>query len=661
MSVSPGPAPITHRVLRGVGADILAPLGIYAALALTMLGDLARSPGAVVARQFQTLRAEDYLGTVWFYWWTHDALSRGHPILHPDVVCAPGGTSLGRNFPNWVDAFLAWPFFHWLPFPASYNLFCTAIPVLGALSAYWALRTLTRQRALAGLGGALFGFNAYSFAEIVAGRPSTALVFVIPLFLAVWLKALSTPGRRAWGWMLLAAPTAALVVYYHPIYTVICALLAVGTGLARWIWPWPGVSRWRPPLAGGVTGVLGGWLTTPYLYQITALQGRLSTPSHHHLAAPSPHLLPPWSLDLWRYLVLLAQMEWHRWVNTGGSPPPQGNPLIEAEIWQRMVGLSLPVDHLWREGAALTDPSYMLYPGFLVAAVLLLAALGGRRALGWMGLAAAFYLLTLGPWAAWRAPSPTEFALTGGSRLRMPTWYLAKAVPATMTFLKPYRVFPGLLLALSAALVIALDTLPRRVTGRWSSLTPRLPWLRRAMVLLGILLVGTALLRVGAALTRTRFLVRYRPNPFHLQLAADPSAGAIIELPVGLGHVLAGFQAVHGRPRSEGHHDEIAALKGQQEAPTACYRLPLLQALWHLGRRPSAAEPAAVPHLTPQLFRRASASGYRHLLVYLSAYPVLEEQGLHYDVELVLQTLVDLLGEPEYRDEALVAFSIPAE
>lgn len=671
-----------------MGREVVLPLLLYVGLSIYVWGEVALRPARVVFRQFLTCRPEDALGTVWFYHWFQQAIARGVPVLAPDIVCAPRGALLENNFPNHVDAWLAAPLFALFPFPISYNLWWVAIPVLGALGGFFALRAWTRWTP-ALVGGALLGFNAYSLAEIAAGRPTTGLLAVIPLFVGCFSHALHARGKLAAGiWTVVTGAAAALSVYYHVVYALVCVFFAVFLGGGRILWPAAGTSRWRPLWSGLSVLLLATFLSTSYLYQSTALQGRLSGPPPRYLSPPTvAEIPPPWDPAMLSYLADLAEVQGMEW--TGRRTR---NDTHAAERWRRMTELSLPVDMPWRGSEQLTDPSTYLPLGFFAPLVVLVALLGGRRSAAWLAVAVGFYVLTLGPYACRSVRPVVEPFTWHGARLRLPAAYLVEAVPPLIGFFKPHRLFPGMLLSLVISFATGLEGLSARFR-RWRVRWVALP----GAAILGLVWVGD----LGQRRERADLVRPFEPPPFLLELARQEDGGGVVELPVGIGHGLGGFQLVHGRVRAGHHHDQLAALQDGRPPPTHCYSLGLARRLWDLGRRPhdTGTEGGAAPDrgepepraptdlpaegldpapstedapgpvtadpslgvedpLSPRTVANAWAAGFRYVLVYPDAYDVMAAFGIHYDLQHVHRVLRRHLGDPVHESERLVAYTL---
>lgn len=653
--------------LRSAVSDGLLPLVVMVLGTLWISGPVATSPHLVASRKLFSLQPIDYGATVWFYDWVAQALTSDATILEPSGVCHPTGTTLGTNFPNWLDAILAAPFVGGLGFPTGYNLWLALIPVLGGLAAYAALRCLTPRRSLALVGAWVFGFNGFSAYQAIMGRPSMALVAILPLFLFAWLLATSRRGWAGLGFSLLAGTLAGLALHLYVLWALLCWLLGGLVWLGRVISPPKRTRRTHLLLAAllalGATGITA----TPYLYQATVLQPRFPAPGVSAVptgpdgvvppwtaGSNSPveqRLLAPWEPELWSFTLAFAR---DRAQHLGERSEPA--PGTRDESLQELSRQALPLDYPWRGAKIRGDPAGLLPLAWLAPLVLLLAVAAGPRTWPWAALTLLLWSLTLGPWCMEAEGVQNAPMLVGGQRLRMPLWFVAQAMPEAGSFLKPGRLFPGFLLAMVATLAVAMDQLASR-TGPWlERLWAPLPGLAWPALAAFILVAsGWANARLVGQLDDSVSLEPY-PYPFHQRLAEQPGGAAIIELPMGLGQALAGFQPLHGRARADDHHDAIAAQKLGEGPPDDCYRLALLHTLWDLGRAGVPAAPLEHSELV-----QAQQAGFGWILVYLEAYPPLKRQGVPYDLEQVLVSLEAALGAPTFEDERMVVYKLGSD
>jgi hypothetical protein len=587
-------------------------LAIDALLSISVLGAVAAwlAPRASLHTRLigggPPITPSDINGTLWFYWWAERALSRGQDLQQPDMICAPTGQALGSNFPQHVDAHLAGPFLANLPFPLSYNLFVLAVPVLGGLGAYAGLRMLKLGRAVSLMVAVLYGFNALSIHELANGKPASALVLATPIVMAAWLRCLSAPGRRFWPWLVIAGFAGALAIQAYVLYALLIAFFAAGAGLLHLWRPAPGIGRrrvvWAVLLVTGLSLALSG----SYLGRL--LGERRPMPANaSHLRMDSPAVL-----------------------RTQAESLHLAYPLMEDPDEER--------------------PKRSAFPGALTIAALVLLPLGGWRSRRWLAASLGFFLLSLGPMAAWSVRPEVEWLTLFNRAIPLPTSLLFEVFPFAIQFFHPGRVLPMVVLCLGTAVAVGLH-----------GLSDRLP--RFGVPAIAVILTGLGMAQVhaqgGLELPHTAFSV----HPFIAQLAEEPGDFGIIEFPVGLGHATAPAQLIHQKARSESHHDGIAGLL-QGIPPEDCLQLPLLQALWDLSRgdapAPTGPRPIA-PDMSAAAFATAHAAGFRYLVAWRPGFDVLSQAGLDVDREVALRQIRRRLGAPIYRDETIEAWALPAD
>jgi hypothetical protein len=660
------------RLGRALLRDGLLPLALILAALALVGGELLWRPGASVSMDFYDISPRDWHGTVWFYGWVEQALARGMPILEPDIVCAPQGQALGSNFPNWLDAIIAAPLFRWLAFPASYNLFILLAPAANALAAYFALRAFTRAPWLAGLLSLVYGFNFYTFQEISVGRTSTALFFVVPLFIGAWRRALAQRGRWAWAWGLAAGATGALTVYYHPFFALGCVLLGLLMALGALLLPAEGVGRARPALMGLLVVAVGLFLASPYLYQVGYLQSRVRTLDARQLDLPQSSQMP-WSPAVWRFLSHSVSSRLSEAEN------PRSQDVVDAKELERLryeiQMVSLPVDFpLWGTVPARTTKGRVLGWAFLLL-VLGAGATARWRGLGWLGVCGLLWLLCCGPYAASDTGTYTVLITRDGQELPLLLHGLAEPLREFAGFIKPTRLYPHFLLAFTILTAVGGDGLLR-----WAKTRPWFEarrWRRAAlMLLLPAVLCAPRLVQLGERVPAYHGMAPWTPDPFLLELAQDPDGGAIIELPLGIGHGSSPLQLVHGRKRADSHADSFHLLQQGAPPPGDCLAQGLPRLLWGYGCQPTrpenqpwnSAQALALrrPEAAARLFnasKRAQAreQGFELVLVYPQVYRKLQERAggdLRCDPEGVVRELEAVLGPPRYESEGIVAFEI---
>lgn len=574
--------------------DWLVPIAVLMAISIAVMGDGWTQMHRVIIGGGNPTTPSDVNGTLWFYWWVANAMERGVDLMQPDVICAPTGQSLGSNFPQHIDAMMAAPFLNNLPFPAAFNAWVTLIPVLGGIAAFWGARWLGVGRMLALMVAVLFGFNSLSLHELANGKPPSALVFTIPLFVCAWIKCLTAHGKRTFFWIGVAGLATALAIQHYVLYALVAAFFAAGSLALFTVNPAPGVGRKRALLAGALVVFIGLSVSAPYLQRL--LGERRPMPS-----AMAPKLSDP--------SILREQAE-----------------SINA-------GYILGVD----ENEDL--PRRAAFPTVLTLASILLLPFGGRRHRRWLAAAVGFYLLSLGPMAAISVRPEVEWLTIAGRGVPLPTWWLNQAFPFSIQFFHPCRVFPMVVFCAAMSVATGLQHWGRAKSWAW--LAPGLA------IAIGV--VGFWQVRDQGGM---RILTsEWSPHPFLSQLAERPSGGALIEFPVGLGHATAAEQLIHGRKRSESHHDAIAALQSDQR-PEDCLQSDIFDSLWPLSQGDLTALPS------PAQLQSAQDDGFSHLIVWRAGFDVLQQAGIGIDRERTIRALRRRLGAPVVADDQLVAWEL---
>ena len=576
--------------------EVMVPIGILLGISVGVLGEAWRRMHSVIIGGGNLTTPSDVNGTLWFYWWTAKAQERGADLINPDVICAPTGQALGSNFPQHIDALLAAPLMAHLPTPQGFNLFVAFIPVLGGWCAYLAARWLGLGRVTGMMVAILFGFNSLSMHEISNGKPPSALVFTIPIFVAAWIRSLTTRGKASIEWIVIAGVTAGLAIQHYVLYALISAIFAAGALAKFTVYPAPGVSRRRAPIAGLVVVILGVLIASPYLTQLLSERRPMPAASSLRITDPS---------------VLREQAE-----------------SID-------VGYLLGVDD--KEDL----PRRAAFPVILTIAAIVLLPFGGRRHRHWLAGALGFYLLSLGPMAAISVRPEVEWMTIAGRGVPLPTWWLNQIFPFSIQFFHPCRVFPMVVLCMALSVGMGLEHAFK---------TSRSAWVHP---ILALVVAGLGFFHVKAQGGMTILSAEWEPHSFFQKIAKDPNPGALIEFPVGLGHATAPHQLIHEWKRSESHHDMIAALKANQR-PEDCLTSSIFDSLWAISRGEASEGPTASE------ITEARRDGFRYLVVHKAGFDVLRQAGLSVDRERSIQILRSQLGDPLVHDDSLVVFSLEA-
>jgi hypothetical protein len=192
-------APVTRR-LEPVRAFLArharaAAFGSYVVLGLLTAGWFAiRDPSGTCA----CIGNADPAAYEWSLgWWPH-AIAHGLNPFFSHYVWSPVGDNLARHATIPSAALATWPITGLFGPVVSYNVLSIASPVLAAFTAYLLCRRLTGRELPALMGGFLFGFGPYMFAQLV-GHLNLTLVFLIPLLVLVPLRRIEREiSRRAY-------------------------------------------------------------------------------------------------------------------------------------------------------------------------------------------------------------------------------------------------------------------------------------------------------------------------------------------------------------------------------------------------------------------------------------------------------------------------------
>ena len=429
-------------------------------------------------------RHPDMLSNHWLYCWVAEQLSAGASILHNDRYYHPVGDApyLAGNGGDAVPYVLMHAL---LPWPASLTAWLFLTLVLNVVAAYALCRRAGAQLAGSLFGAATIGVSAYLAHELSGGRFSQVPLYGLLGFLWACLGLLRKPShaRAALAGALFAWTSA--TYWYYGLWAAWMGALLAGAWVLRG-------GRWRDQLLPACS------------FSAVALAGTL----------------PPLTLFL---------RHWGEIPGTAGAPWP--HPLALAS--------SLPF-------------SFPLFGGQVERGEVLLSllalgfaahALRGVRwraldwqLLGWLAVAALFYLLALGPRLLWvdgtdtGVPGPFNLAYGLGGGLRRYWW--------------PYRHVLGVAVPLAVLAARGVDLALARL--------PR--WLAPLAALgLALLLPLDLELRGGRAAPAMTW---WEPPPAYEALA-ELEGEVILELPLAPQVVSVQqsliYQRVHGKGLVNGH------------------------------------------------------------------------------------------------------------
>lgn len=440
----------------------------------------------------------DHFGTQWFYWFTQRGLLEGGSLLHTDLFFHPWGKDvLVHTGANLLDALLALPLRLLLGPVLGYNLFL----LLGLAASGWAFSRLARHfvdcRLTVFTTSLLFALSPFALYEAAEGRPTQAILALIPLFL---LQAWRTGASSGWRAPVLGGVVLAVLGYQYWYYAIFGCF--VGGALAGWrlLVP-PEGSGGRARIAGryallaAVALVLAAPVVGPMLLR-TELSG-----------AEVPGLLD------------VAAWGW----GAGLAPVTQEGHRIALLGWQPLLGQM--AYFMQDEAGAQRLVGHQQAPSLALALVLLAwLRTPGRLERGAFGAALAMAaILAVGPMllaGGFMVPNPPYLLLAKAFGFMQRLWWPARAF-----------AFVNVLGFLAAAVVLA----------RASKLGPR----GHGAVLLAVGLVfGLGLTRAGLA----PFPTWDATIPTGYRCLAHGEPGALLELPYGWTQAHLYHQTAHGRP-----------------------------------------------------------------------------------------------------------------
>jgi hypothetical protein len=170
-------------------------LGFYVVMALVTIGRHAIGhPRSVCA----CVGPGDPTAYMWaLSWWPHAVVHGLNPFF-THYQWAPTGVNLAQGAMIPSAAIALAPFTALFGPIFSYNLLSVASPVLASLTAYLLCRRLVGRELPALVGGYLFGFSSYDFAQLT-GHPNLTLIFLIPLMAHIALRRVDRElSRRAY-------------------------------------------------------------------------------------------------------------------------------------------------------------------------------------------------------------------------------------------------------------------------------------------------------------------------------------------------------------------------------------------------------------------------------------------------------------------------------
>ena len=484
---------------------------------------------------------------VWNQWvFRHELVDHGRFPYFTDAILAPaGGTNLSLHNYTLFQNLLALPLIGWLGVVTTFNVINLAMVVLTAYATFLLARRITGRVAESWIAGLLF---AWSPLLVTRGTVHFSLVAAapLPLFLLVLAHADGHERPRDAVALGVIVCLAATTDVYYAVY---CLMIGAVFMVARVL------SIHRSPLAGRAKAALWGLdamllsvgglvvallLTDGWDFTIAGRQARV-----HSLYTPvlvftvlavirvvwqyRPSFTITQGADIWRAVRLVA--------TTGAVAVALLSPVLYAAALRLTRDAFESPRIFWRSSPPgidllaliLPNPNHPFAPpaasewlaglpnGYAenvasvpLTAIVLMAvayASGWRPSRWWLGVAATFGLLALGP-----------FIHVGGVSTYIPgPWALLRYVPVAGLARTPARFSVVLMLAIAVLCAMALVWLTRRYPRR-----------RR------VLLAGIAAVLLFELLPTPLTLYSAEVPKLYRHVAAAPVDTRLLELPFGL-------------------------------------------------------------------------------------------------------------------------------
>ncbi len=186
----------------------------------------------------------DALQNLWIVWWGATHLDRGYPGIFEANAYYPNPLPLAYSEPQFAQALLSWPLFHWLENRVlSYNLLVAVSLSLSAFAAHLFLRELVGSSFAAFVGAVVYAFSAYSFSQLA--RSQLVSLQWMPLAL-LCLHRFFAQSRKIHlvGFVIFSVLLGLACFYYLQFYLVALAFIVPGCFWAYRSWQRPKAVLW---------------------------------------------------------------------------------------------------------------------------------------------------------------------------------------------------------------------------------------------------------------------------------------------------------------------------------------------------------------------------------------------------------------------------------
>lgn len=139
---------------------------------------------------------QDNMQNLWNFWWGYDVIvGRMGNFLYTNYICYPEGVSLLYHSYSWYNLFLSFVLRQIDGPVLAYNLLVLHTFVLSGLGAFLLIRYLVGNSYLALLGGYIYAFNPFHFAQSISHLNIASIQF-IPFFVLYFIKVIKEGGRK---------------------------------------------------------------------------------------------------------------------------------------------------------------------------------------------------------------------------------------------------------------------------------------------------------------------------------------------------------------------------------------------------------------------------------------------------------------------------------
>lgn len=165
-------------------------------------------------------QSPDLDGTLWFHWWVRHAAATHQNPFFCDMIYYPTGRDLIFLFKNYLDCFLAIPFYSVFGFPAYYNVICLFLMVFNGLAVYCLAMHFTKNYLIAFLTGFIVVYDHTLIAELQEGRILQYMIGLPALYILHMLRVIEEGGRKNIFLMALTLLLCSLFYWYYGIFLV---------------------------------------------------------------------------------------------------------------------------------------------------------------------------------------------------------------------------------------------------------------------------------------------------------------------------------------------------------------------------------------------------------------------------------------------------------